>query len=150
MSHVRMDLHPSILQAEERLSTRHFYKWLNEQYAPSQDIESYVTSNAFFPFQNAEIWTPRSGVPGATPPNGGYVRVDYRLPTDLANLLEMKVVKSAVFGSGMITYVELSQISKHDSYFVQPTREAYSQHAGEWSPSEVLAAVLGHIPGGSE
>ena len=134
MSHVRMDMHPSILQAEGRLSTRHFYKWINDQYAPSQDIESYVTSNAFFPFQNAEIWVPRARIPGAAPPNGGYVRVDYRLPTDLANLLEMKVIKSALFNSGMITYVELNQISKYDSYFVQPTREAYSQQRANGPP----------------
>ena len=60
--------------------------------------------------------------------------MDYTIPSHLAALLEKNVQPSQLFTSGMITYINLTELSGDDSYFVQSTWDAYAQHVGESVP----------------
>ena len=121
---------------------RHFYKYINKQYAPHSDGASFTTEHCYFPFTDAEIWTPRGGG------GGGYSKVDYILPAPLADTLMRLITTQHSFTKGTIYAMPLEDISSPASYYLQPTRASLAEFKGDWSPSEVLATFLGHVPGG--
>uniref|UniRef100_A0A7S1NTW7 Fe2OG dioxygenase domain-containing protein n=1 Tax=Eutreptiella gymnastica TaxID=73025 RepID=A0A7S1NTW7_9EUGL len=147
-SHLRFDIHPSLLSQERKLTTRDFYQFVNGFFTPDGQNVDWKTENAVYPFENALLTTFPQRNPRAMVQNGGYIRYDYKLPTIIADPLMKAVTSSQMFLSGKVFAMDMSRFSAANSYFVQPTRETFTAHEGEWTPSEVLTAVLGHIPGG--
>ena len=147
-SHLRFDIHPSLLSQEHRLTTRDFYKFLNVCFAPDGHNVDWRTENAVYPFENAVLTHFPRRNPRAPIQNGGFIRCDYKLPTIIADPLLKVVTGSQLFKSGKVFAIDMAEFSNPKSYFVQPTRDTFAGHTGEWSPTEVLLTTLGHIPGG--
>ena len=67
------------------------------------------------------------GNPGTstTPPDfGGYVKIDYALPTPIAKVLMQSITNNKFSTKGTVFAIPLTAIADENSYFVIPTRDA--------------------------
>ena len=132
-----------------RIIARHAYRYINEHFAPGMgDKVSYNSVNCFYPFMDASVYQGSPGTSTTPPAFGGYVKIDYALPTPIAKVLMQSITSHEFFTKGTVFAIPLTAIADENSYFVIPTRDAMRGFVGDYNPVETLNAVLGQQPGG--
>ena len=132
-----------------RIIARHAYRYINEQFAPGMgDKVSYNSVNCFYPFMDASVYQGSPGTSTTPPAFGGYVKIDYALPTPIAKVLMQSITSHEFFTKGTVFAIPLTAIADENSYFVIPTRDAIRGFVGDYNPAEIIATVLGQLPGG--
>jgi hypothetical protein len=75
-----------------RIIARHAYRYINEHFAPGMgDKVSYNSVNCFYPFMDASVYQGSPGTSTTPPAFGGYVKIDYALPTPIAEVLMQSI-----------------------------------------------------------
>ena len=119
-------------------NVRDFYKWLNNTLAP--DFEgAATTSNCKYYFENGEA---------LRAPHPNYYRYDHTMAPVLANELMSVALEHGDFLRGRFYVIEVAKMVDQHSFFVNPSRNERHRHKGEFTPTEVMNTLMGHMIGG--
>ena len=117
---------------------RDFYKWLNNTLAP--DFEgAATTTNCKYCFENREA---------LRAPHPNYYRYDYTMAPALANELMSVALEHGDFLRGRFYVIEVAKMVDQHSSFVNPSRNGRNRDKGEFTSTEVMNTLMGHMIGG--
>ena len=115
-----------------------FYKWLNKSLAPDVEGTATTTHCNYF-FEHGEAL-------GAPHPN--HYRYNYTLGPAIANEIMSMALEHGAFLRGRFYVIVVATMVDQHSFFVNPLRKERNRHKGEFTPTEVMNSLMGHMIGG--
>ena len=119
-------------------NVRDFCKWLNKALAPEFEGTATTTNCKYF-FENAEA---------LRAPHPNYYRYDYTLAPALANEIMSMAFEHGDFLRRRFYVIEVAKMVAQHSFFVNPSRNERNRHKREFTSTEVMNTLMGHMIGG--